>query len=128
MLASLDDVKAALRAMGKPELAEALAAEDVTDLLQEATDLVTGHLWPGEVPSPTPPTITRVTASVAATALTKPKELLPETESLQADGFGVKFTPGAGSPGCYLTAAQKTRLRPWKRSAVSVPMSSERYP
>ncbi|ASZ72642.1 head-to-tail adaptor [Mycobacterium phage Apocalypse] len=128
MLASLDDVKAALRAMGKPELAEALAAEDVTDLLQEATDLVTGHLWPGEVPSPAPPTITRVTASVAATALTKPKELLPETESLQADGFGVKFTPGAGSPGCYLTAAQKTRLRPWKRSAVSVPMSSERYP
>ncbi|AXH49983.1 head-to-tail adaptor [Mycobacterium phage Homura] len=128
MLASLDDVKAALRAMGKPELAEALAAEDVTDLLQEATDLVTGYLWPGEVPSPTPPTITRVTASVAATALTKPKELLPETESLQADGFGVKFTPGAGSPGCYLTAAQKTRLRPWKRSAVSVPMSSERYP
>ncbi|AVO21952.1 head-to-tail adaptor [Mycobacterium phage Adonis] len=128
MLASLDDVKAALRAMGKPELAEALAAEDVTDLLQEATDLVTGHLWPGEVPSPTPPTITRVTASVAATALTKPKELLPETESLQADGFGVKFTPGAGSPGCYLTAAHKTRLRPWKRSAVSVPMSSERYP
>ncbi|ADL71103.1 head-to-tail adaptor [Mycobacterium phage Sulley] len=128
MLASLDDVKAALRAMGKPELAEALAAEDVADLLQEATDLVTGHLWPGEVPSPTPPTITRVTASVAATALTKPKELLPETESLQADGFGVKFTPGAGSPGCYLTAAQKTRLRPWKRSAVSVPMSSERYP
>lgn len=128
MLASLDDVKAALRAMGKPELAESLAAEDVTDLLQEATDLVTGHLWPGEVPSPTPPTITRVTASVAATALTKPKELLPETESLQADGFGVKFTPGAGSPGCYLTAAQKTRLRPWKRSAVSVPMSSERYP
>ncbi|ASR86847.1 head-to-tail adaptor [Mycobacterium phage Jeckyll] len=128
MLASLDDVKAALRAMGKPELAEALAAEDVTDLLQEATDLVTGHLWPGEVPSPTPPTITRVTASVAATALTKPRELLPETESLQADGFGVKFTPGAGSPGCYLTAAQKTRLRPWKRSAVSVPMSSERYP
>ncbi|ASR87625.1 head-to-tail adaptor [Mycobacterium phage Tachez] len=114
--------------MGKPELAEALAAEDVTDLLQEATDLVTGHLWPGEVPSPTPPTITRVTASVAATALTKPKELLPETESLQADGFGVKFTPGAGSPGCYLTAAHKTRLRPWKRSAVSVPMSSERYP
>ncbi|UVD40870.1 head-to-tail adaptor [Mycobacterium phage Kashi_VT1] len=128
MLATLDDVKAALRAMDKPELAEALAAEDVTDLLQEASDLVTGHLWPGEVPTPTPPTITRVTASVAATALTKPKELLPETESLQADGFGVKFTPGAGSPGCYLTAAQKTRLRPWKRSAVSVPMSSERYP
>ncbi|QXO13939.1 head-to-tail adaptor [Mycobacterium phage Illumine] len=126
MLATLDDVKAALRAMGKPELADGLV--DVADLLQEASDLVTGHLWPGEVPTPTPPTITRVTASVAATALSKPKELLPETESLQADGFGVKFTPGAGSPGCYLTAAQKTRLRPWKRSAVSVPMSSERYP
>ncbi|ASR85215.1 head-to-tail adaptor [Mycobacterium phage SirPhilip] len=125
MLATADDVKAALRAMGRPELAEALPPVD--DLLQEASDLVTGHLWPSEVPTPTPGPICRVVATMAATVLTRPREILPETASLQADGFGVTFTPGGNSPGPYLTAALKARLRPYRSGVSSVAMGSERY-
>ena len=126
-LATTVDVQGALRALQRADLAAALMDADVSELLQNASDLVTGYLWPGEVPTPVPDTIKRVTASVVAVSLTRPRELLPETQSLQADGFGVTFTPGAGSPGVYLSAAHKTALRPWKRSAVSVPMSSERF-
>ncbi|AFN37804.1 head-to-tail adaptor [Mycobacterium phage MacnCheese] len=127
MLASLDDVKAALKALRRTDLAETVTDEDVSDLLQEASDLVTGHLWPSLVPDPTPPTIIRVTAQVAAVALTKPTEILPETQQLSADGFGVTFTPGSGSPGCYLTAAQKQKLRPFRSGMTSVAMGGESY-
>lgn len=127
MLASLADVQAALRAMQKPDVAESLQAEDVDGLLQEATDLVTGYLWPSTVPEPIPPAITRVTASVAAIALTRPTNLLPETQSLQADGFGVAFTPGGNTPGVYLTAAHKARLRPYRSGMVSVQQGGESY-
>ncbi|ARQ95451.1 hypothetical protein I5G81_gp12 [Mycobacterium phage Shandong1] len=125
MLATAEDVKGALRALQRPELAESLPPVD--DLLQEASDLVTGHLWPSLVPEPTPDPIKRVTAAMVAAALTRPKELLPETQSLSADGFGVTFTPGAGSPGCYLTAAMKTKLRPYRSGMTSVAMGSERF-
>ncbi|QFG09396.1 head-to-tail adaptor [Mycobacterium phage Yuna] len=127
MLASLADVQAALRAMGRADLADALTEAEVSPLLTEAGDLVTGYLWPTPVPDPIPGPISRVTAAMAAAVLTRPKELLPETQSLSADGFGVTFAPGTGSPGPYLTAALKARLRPFRVCAVSVPMSSERF-
>ncbi|AHB79544.1 head-to-tail adaptor [Mycobacterium phage Validus] len=125
MLATLDEVKAALRAQGRPEVAESL--QEVDDLLQEASDLVEGHLYPCPVPTPTPGPISRVVAAMVAEALTRPREILPETESLTADGFGVTFTPGASSPRPYLTAALKVRLRPYCSGMVSVEMGSERF-
>ncbi|QAX95552.1 head-to-tail adaptor [Mycobacterium phage MarkPhew] len=125
MLATLADVQAALRALRRADLAEGLT--DASELLQEASDLVAGHLWPSEVPTPTPPPISRVVAAMVAAALTRPTEILPETQSLQADGFGVTFTPGTGSPGPYLTAALKARLRPYRSGMASVAMGSERY-
>lgn len=73
---------------------------------------MTGYLWPSEVPTPTPGPVLRVVAALAAAVLIRPAKLLPETQSLSADGFGVTFTPGTGSPGPYLTAALKARLRP----------------
>ena len=128
MLATPTDVQAALTAMRRPELAEALP--DVTELLAQASDLVAGYLWPSTAPTPTPPAISRVTAEMAATALIKASEaseILPETQSLQADGFGVTFAPGANSPGPYLTAAQKIRLRPYRSRATSVALGSDRF-
>uniref|UniRef100_A0AAU8GQ52 Head-to-tail adaptor n=1 Tax=Mycobacterium phage Pharb TaxID=3136626 RepID=A0AAU8GQ52_9VIRU len=127
MLADLDAVKAALKALRRTDLAETVTAEDVEPLLQEASDLVTGHLWPSEVPTPVPDPITRVTAAMVAVCLTRPTEILPETQQLSADGFGVTFTPGSGSPGPYLTKAQCQRLRPYRSGMTSVAMGGESY-
>lgn len=123
--ASEEDVKAALRAIGRGELADDLPSVD--ELLSEASDLVAGYVWPSEVPSPTPDAVARVVAAVAAAVLIRPAKLLPETQSLSADGFGVTFAPGTGSPGPYLTAALKARLRPYRAAMTSVAMGSERH-
>jgi len=122
--ANADDVKASLRAIGRDDVAENLPPVD--ELLDEASDLVSGYLWPSQVPTPTPGAITRAVAAMTAAVLTRPSSLLPETQSLSADGFGVTFTPGTGSPGPYLTAALKSRLRPYRSGVASVPMGSER--
>ncbi|ASR87183.1 head-to-tail adaptor [Mycobacterium phage LastHope] len=125
MLASLDDVKAALRALGSHELAESLPPQD--DLITEASDLVIGYLWPSTIPTPTPGPITRVVAAMAAAALTRPREILPETQTLSADGFGVTFADGGHTPRPHLTRDLKARLRPWHSGMSSVAMGSERY-
>ncbi|AIM50345.1 head-to-tail adaptor [Mycobacterium phage Omnicron] len=127
MLATLDDLKKALKALRRPELAESLAAEDVADLLEQASDLVAGYLDPSPVPDPIPSAITRVTAEAAALSLIRPTDIPAEAQTLQADGFGVTFAVGGNSPGPYLTAALKLRLKPYRSGMVSVPMSSERY-
>lgn len=126
-LATLSDVQAALRAMGKSELADSLDEPTVAELLDEASDLVTGYLYPTEVPDPTPRAIVRVVAAMACAVLTRPANLLPETAALNADIYGVTLTPGSTSWGPYLTAALKLRLKPFRRGMVSVPMGSERY-
>ncbi|AYR01078.1 head-to-tail adaptor [Mycobacterium phage LeMond] len=127
MLATAEQLRAALRAMGRPELAEGLDVAAADELLQSAGDLVTGYLFPSEVATPTPGPISRVVAEMAAAFLTRPTAILPETQSLSADGFGVTFTPGGTSPGPYLTAALKARLRPYRSGMSSVSMGSERY-
>ncbi|ASR85801.1 head-to-tail adaptor [Mycobacterium phage Paola] len=127
MLATLDDLKKALKALKRPELAESLAAEDVADLLEQASDLVVGYLYPSTVPDPIPPAITRVTAEAAALSLIRPSDIPAEAQTLQADGFGVTFAAGGTSLGAYLTAALKLRLKPYRSTMVSVPMGSERY-
>ncbi|STZ73039.1 Gp14 [Mycolicibacterium fortuitum] len=123
--ANASDVAAALTAMGRADLAGDLPPLD--GLLAEASDLVDGCLYPSTAPTPTPGAITRVVAAMAAAVLARPSTLLPETQSLTADGFGVTFTPGSGSPGPYLTAALKARLRPYRLGMASVAMESERF-
>lgn len=123
--ADADDVRAALRAIGRAKLAADLPPVD--DLLAEASDLVAGYLHPSEVPIPTPGAVARVVAAMVAAVLIRPAELLPETQSLTADGFGVTFAPGAGSPGPYMTAALKARLRPYRGGMASIAMGGERH-
>ncbi|AEL19667.1 head-to-tail adaptor [Mycobacterium phage Edugator] len=127
MLATLDDLTTALKSLNRPELAEGLEAAGVADLLERASDLVAGYLYPSTVPEPTPAAITRVTAEAAALAMIRPAELPAEAQTLQADGFGVTFAAGGSSPGPYLTAALKQRLRPYRSTMVSVSMGGELY-
>lgn len=119
-LATQDDVRAALRR----DLTEAEQV-GLDDLLAEASDLVRGYLHPYEIPVQVPPTITRVVAAMAAAVLIRPANLLPETQSLTADVYGIQFAAGSTSPGPYLTASLKERLRPYRQALVSVELGSE---
>jgi hypothetical protein len=120
-LATQDDVRAALRR-------ELTATEEewIGAVLDEASDLVAGYLDPFQIPSPTPPQIARVVASMAAAVLNRPASILPDTQSLTAHTYGVQFAPGSTSPGPYLTDGFKKRLRPFKITAIEVALNSER--
>lgn len=120
-LATQNDVRDALR--------RELTADEalwIDSLLAEASDLVAGYLSPYQIPESIPAPITRVVAAMAAAVLTRPSTLLPDTQSVTADIYGVTFQPGATSPGPYLTDAFKKRLRPFRAGNVVVGVNSER--
>lgn len=120
-LATQDDVRDALRrALTDHE------EEWADSLILEAGDLVVGYLHPYEIPADIPEAITRVVAGMVAAVFNRPTGILPETQSLTADSYGVQFAPGATSPGPYLTEAFKKRLRPFRSGSVVVEVSSER--
>lgn len=123
-LAEVADIEKALRR--ELTLSE---FESVDVLLETASDLVTGYLHPCPIPNPAPAAITRVVAEMAATVLNRPTTVLPESQSLSAGQFDVTFAQGATSPGPYLTAAIKQRLRPFRcgNGMVSVQLGSERF-
>lgn len=120
-LADVDNVRAALR--------RELTVEEQTwvdDLILEAGDVVAGHLHPYTIPAQVPEEITRVVASMVAAVFNLPATILPDTQSLTADSYGVQFTPGATSRTPYLTEALKKRLLPFTVGCTVVTMSSER--
>ena len=120
-LATEDDVRLALR--------RDLTSDEedwVEGLINEASDQVAGYLYPYAIPEVCPEEITRVVASMAAAVFNRPSGILPETQSLTADSYGIQFAAGATSPGPYLTAGMKQRLAPFKVHAVVVELSSER--
>lgn len=120
-LATQDDVRAALRR----DLTEN-ETDWIAGLLDAASDLVIGYLSPYQIPTPTPGPIARVVAEMTAAVLTRPTNILPDTQSLTADSYGVTFAAGTTAPGPYLTAAFKERLRPYRPGIVSVSLGSER--
>lgn len=119
-LATQDDVRAALRR----ELTET-ESDWIDSLLDEASDLVAGYLHPTAVPVPTPAPVVRVVAAMAAAVLSRPTNLLPDTQSLTADSYAVTFASGATAPGPYLSAAFKQRLNPYRDGMVSMQLGSE---
>lgn len=123
-LASEQDVETTLRRDLTPD-----ESDGVDGLLETASDLVTGYLFPCPIPDPTPPAITRVVADMVAAVMNRPTSILPDTQSLNAGVFGVNLAPGAMSQGPYLTAAFKQRLKPFRcgNGMVSVQLGSERY-
>jgi len=120
LLVTQDDVRAALRR----ELTES-EQEWIEPLLDEAQDLVVGYLSPFQIPVPTPAPIRRVVAAMAAAVLSRPTNILPDTQSLQADSFGVTFAAESTSPGPRLTPAFKLRLRQYKPYMVAINLGSE---
>ncbi|MFG1794136.1 hypothetical protein [Nocardia sp. NPDC049149] len=122
-LATAEDVVKALRRdlTGEEE-------EDLESLLDAASDLVLGHLYPKVPATPTPDGIVRVVADMVAAVLDRPKHQPQNADQLTAGEYGWKFTEGSTSGGPWLTAALKMRLRPFKGSSVvSVPLVSERF-
>lgn len=99
----------------------------IDGLLEECSDLVIGYLDPYVVPDPVPGPIVRVTALCAAAVLKRPDNILPGTESLTADSYGVTFSNGSTSLGPYLTDAMKRRLDPYRVSAGVSSLSSELF-
>jgi hypothetical protein len=112
LLATQDDVRAALRR----DLTET-EAEWLDGLLAEASDQVIGYLHPWQIPDPAPQPIARVVAAMVARVLTLPSTILPDTQSLSADAYGVTFAAGANSRNPFLTDILKVRLRPYKMLA-----------
>jgi hypothetical protein len=124
-LASDVDVEAAL---GR-DLTE---TEDVSTLLEEASDLVVGYL--GYEPDPAPSPVTRVVATMVAAVLTKPAV---NTADYGVNGYNVikEAMPvkvgveSATSLGPWLTASLKMRLRPYRsaatRSVFSIDLAPE---
>lgn len=122
-LATEDDVEAALgRTLTR--------SEDVTTLLETASDLVVGYL--GSTPDPVPSAVIRVVADMVAAVLNRPAVT---TSQLGANGYNqiredtvVRIdTEAATTTGPWLTKALKARLSPYRSGGMnSVPMVSDR--
>jgi hypothetical protein len=112
-LASEADVESALgRDLGE--------AEDVSTLLEEASDLVCGYL--GYTPDPVPDPVARVAATMVAAVLTKPATNNAEYGSngynVIRESMTVKVgVESATTTGPWLTASLKMRLRPFRTAA-----------
>lgn len=109
MLATTLDVESAL---GR----DLTGSEDVSILLEEASDLVVGYL--GFTPDPVPGAVSRVVAGMVVAVLTKPAVNVAD---YQASGYNVARESAvvqvgkesATTTGPWLTASQKQRLRPF---------------
>lgn len=96
-------------------------SEDVSTLLEEASDLVAGYL--GYVPDPVPSPVARVVATMVAAVLTKPAV---STSDYEASGYNVQRevavarvgVESATTTGPWLTAALKMRLKPFRTSST----------
>lgn len=96
-------------------------SEDVSTLLEEASDLVAGYL--GYTPDPVPSPVARVVATMVAAVLTKPATT---TADYGAAGYNVAResaavkigVESATTTGPWLTASLKMRLKPYRTSAT----------
>jgi hypothetical protein len=98
-----------------------LEAEDVSTLLEEASDLVCGYL--GYTPDPVPDPVARVAATMVAAVLTKPATNNAEYGSngynVIRESMTVKVgVESATTTGPWLTASLKMRLRPFRTAAT----------
>lgn len=124
-LASASDVESALgRALAEDE--------DVSALLEEASDLVAGYL--GYSPDPAPLPVARVVATMVVAVMQKPAV---NSADYGVNGYNVARetmpvkvgVESATTTGPWLTAALKMRLRPYRsaatRSVFSIDLAPE---
>lgn len=103
----------------------------VSNLLEEASDLVIGYL--GVTPDPVPAPVIRVVASMVAAVFTKPSV---NTAQYQAGGYNSTRESAmvhlgqesATSTGPWLTKSLKERLIPFRRTVVAIDLRSEVAP
>lgn len=113
-LASDDDVENALgRAL--------TLSEDVSTLLEEASDLVVGYL--GYIPDPVPSPVKRVVATMVCAVLNKPATNNADYGSngynVARESMTVKVgVESATTTGPWLTAALKLRLKPYRTAST----------
>lgn len=120
-LASVADVEAALGRVLTQD-------EDVTTLLEEASDLVVGYLR--HTPNPVPNPVKRAVATMVVAVMTKPAVTMSD---YSADGYNISREPatvrvGVESPttsGPWLTMSLKRRISMYRRIGA-VQMGSER--
>ncbi len=122
-LASEDDVE---NALGRP----LASSEDVTTLLEEASDLVVGYL--GYTPDPVPDPVSRVVATMISAVLTKPATNNADYGSngynVARESMTVKVgVESATTTGPWLTAALKMRLKPYRTAATRSVFSIQTY-
>ena len=121
-LASEQDVENALgRAL--------TASEDVTTLLESASDRVVGYLR--HTPDPVPAPVARVVGEMVAAVLSKPAVT---TSDYQAGGYNTQREVAtvrvgvepATTIGAWLSKSQKLVLNMYRRAGGSIEMRSER--
>lgn len=104
------------------------SGEDVSTLLEEASDLVAGYLL--YVPDPVPVAVERAVATMVAAVLTKPDVTVAQYD---ASGYNTARpapsvrvgVESATTTGPWLTNSIKQRLRPYRRAMTAVLMKSE---
>jgi hypothetical protein len=102
------------------------STEDVSTLLEEASDLVVGYL--GYTPDPVPTPVARVAATMVAAVLTKPALTVADYNQGGANSIGYNTVresasvrvgvESATTTGPWLTASLKMRLRPYRTAAT----------
>ncbi|HET6869848.1 MAG TPA: hypothetical protein VFH80_28300 [Solirubrobacteraceae bacterium] len=122
-LATLDDVQTRL---GRPLTADERVR--LPSLLDDATALVVGFTGQ-DFTSPYPTAVVGVVAKAAARVISAAASAPAFAEQQQAGPFSVRFNTNAASGDVWLTSADKTALRPYRRSGgmTSVGLYSDRY-
>lgn len=110
--------------LGRPLTAAELPRVQV--LLEDAAALIDAHTDGALVDlDPLPSAPGRVSALMVARVLAT-ADIPAGLESQTVGPFGVRFGAGYTSGGVWLSATDKTMLRSWRASAVSVQLESER--
>ena len=109
-------------ALGRP----LTSAEDVSGLLDEASDLVVGYL--GAAPDPVPAAVSRAVATMVVAVLKKPATTVADYNEGGSNTLGYNTgretatvrvgVESATTAGPWLTAALKMRLRPYRSAAT----------
>ena len=102
----------------------------IAALLNEASDLVIGYCGTDFTPAPYPGAVVRVVAAVAARSLLAGSSAGGGMVQQQSAGpFSVTLSSAASSGDVWLTAADKIKLRPYRRGGglTSVPLAGERH-
>lgn len=123
LLATLEDVEYAMGAV--------LSGTDrlrMDRLLHQANALVLGYLRmpepsdPAAIPEVLRETVIEITLRAHGAAATPPGVRRQSTGP-----FSIEWTDQASQGGIYLTDADRMVLAPYRRSGMSVPLTSERY-